>query len=692
MARILLADDSITIQKVVNLTFADESIEVVAVSNGEMAERRLSEINPDLVLADIFMPGKNGYELCEYIKDNPQFRTIPVVLLVGAFEPFDQAEAKRVRADAHLTKPFESRTLVETVRKLMGNKASVTTAPLVSAPPSDEEMKESRTASEAPVPPAHQPVPEPQPVATPAFNIDLSGMAEQSQPARMAEPSSFGADASFNEASPLDLDYVMMDEPEPVYAAHHPARTDDAGFGFASSSEPEAGGFSFGIADDTTADPIPLQSDIPLYDQTRSFGEQADNAALHAAPASLSVDQAEMPFGSDLGSDMDSDMVFGSSQDMVVDFEKLDTIESPKADEVAFDIDMGSLPGQSEQSTFEIGSNHYETQKLEMPEEATTFIDPNVTTTATDDTALNFSPTTESGFGFADEASAAALFSVDDPLGDILSDAREPQAASEPASELAPEPDVRQPEAEVLEVAVEAPAASAESQPSAPVDTLPRERFEQTARPDLAFTSSSMFEDKPDAGPFPSAYAEEQHSEWNEPRYEHKETGSSDARFQDQADGFINAPVTEAEPEPFNVDEGGFRTAGMWTEEETRFAPIDIEATPVDETDSGDAPAEQETTTAFDFAPAAAPQEAEAKNQPAEAATSQQTSADQKAGDRKPADQQIDLSPDVIDEIVRRVVREMSESVVREVAWEVVPECVERVVANLTRESLSKRH
>src|SRR5215831_7519252 len=118
-SRILLADDSITIQKVVNLTFADEGIEVVAVSSGDIAERRLPEICPDLVLADIFMPGKNGYELCEAIKQSPQFYNVPVVLLVGAFEPFDQAEARRVKADGHLTKPFESRTLVDTVRKLI---------------------------------------------------------------------------------------------------------------------------------------------------------------------------------------------------------------------------------------------------------------------------------------------------------------------------------------------------------------------------------------------------------------------------------------------------------------------------------------------------------------------------------------------------------------------------------------------
>jgi CheY-like chemotaxis protein len=134
-SKILLADDSITIQKVVNLTFADEGVEVITVSNGEMAERRLAEINPDLVLADIFMPGKNGYELCQFVKESPQFRNVPVVLLVGAFEPFDQAEAKRVKADGHLTKPFESRTLVETVRKLIQTSKANRPAPPPPAPP-----------------------------------------------------------------------------------------------------------------------------------------------------------------------------------------------------------------------------------------------------------------------------------------------------------------------------------------------------------------------------------------------------------------------------------------------------------------------------------------------------------------------------------------------------------------------------
>jgi CheY-like chemotaxis protein len=136
--KILLADDSITIQKVVNLTFSDEGIEVVTVGNGELAVRRLNEVQPDIVLADIYMPGKSGYEVCEYIKTNPQYSHIPVLLLVGAFEPFDPTEAARVKADGHLTKPFESRALVATVNRLIASspKKVVTSAPTATQTPS----------------------------------------------------------------------------------------------------------------------------------------------------------------------------------------------------------------------------------------------------------------------------------------------------------------------------------------------------------------------------------------------------------------------------------------------------------------------------------------------------------------------------------------------------------------------------
>ena len=119
MPTILLADDSITIQKIVNLTFSGEGIEVVTVGNGEAAVKKIHEIRPALVLADIFMPGKNGYEVCDYIKNDPSLSATPVILLVGAFEPFDSNEAARVKADGHLTKPFEIKVLISAVNSLI---------------------------------------------------------------------------------------------------------------------------------------------------------------------------------------------------------------------------------------------------------------------------------------------------------------------------------------------------------------------------------------------------------------------------------------------------------------------------------------------------------------------------------------------------------------------------------------------
>jgi CheY-like chemotaxis protein len=104
--RILVADDNSNIQKMVALAFEEHGIDVVAVGNGEAAVRRLPDLNPDVVLADVFMPVRNGYEVCEFVKKDPRFCKIPVILLVGAFDPLDEQEARRVGADGVLKKPF----------------------------------------------------------------------------------------------------------------------------------------------------------------------------------------------------------------------------------------------------------------------------------------------------------------------------------------------------------------------------------------------------------------------------------------------------------------------------------------------------------------------------------------------------------------------------------------------------------
>ena len=118
--KILLADDSVTVQKIVTLTFSDEGVDVVPVNNGDEAIRRLQSLRPALVMADVSIPGKNGYEICAFVKSHPELKHIPVVLLVPAFEPFDEERAARVGANHHLTKPFQSiRTLISTVKSLI---------------------------------------------------------------------------------------------------------------------------------------------------------------------------------------------------------------------------------------------------------------------------------------------------------------------------------------------------------------------------------------------------------------------------------------------------------------------------------------------------------------------------------------------------------------------------------------------
>jgi CheY-like chemotaxis protein len=120
---ILLADDSPTIQRLVKQTFEDGNFDVVSVSNGDAAIKKFDEIRPDVVLADIYMPGKNGYEVCAYVRGHATLKGTPVVLLVGAFDAFDEARAKQTGANANITKPFEPGALVELVSSVLSTPA-----------------------------------------------------------------------------------------------------------------------------------------------------------------------------------------------------------------------------------------------------------------------------------------------------------------------------------------------------------------------------------------------------------------------------------------------------------------------------------------------------------------------------------------------------------------------------------------
>ena len=120
--KLLLADDSVTIQRVIELTFADEDVQVLAVGDGRQAIARVQSDRPDIVLADVGMPERDGYEVAAFIKGDPELAHIPVLLLTGAFEPIDEARAQAVGCDGVLVKPFEPQMVINRVKDLLAGR------------------------------------------------------------------------------------------------------------------------------------------------------------------------------------------------------------------------------------------------------------------------------------------------------------------------------------------------------------------------------------------------------------------------------------------------------------------------------------------------------------------------------------------------------------------------------------------
>jgi len=130
--KLLLADDSVTIQRVIELTFSGEDVQVLTASDGEEAVTRITADKPDIVLADIGMPKRSGYDVSAFVKGKPELSHIPVLLLAGAFEPVDDARAKEVQCDGVLVKPFEPQQVIARVRELLGGAKGSPTQPAIS--------------------------------------------------------------------------------------------------------------------------------------------------------------------------------------------------------------------------------------------------------------------------------------------------------------------------------------------------------------------------------------------------------------------------------------------------------------------------------------------------------------------------------------------------------------------------------
>jgi len=167
MSRILLADDSPHAQRMGERILRDEGFEVVSLTDGNAAMLRLADVDPDLILADVFLPGKSGFELCRHVKNEPRFKHVRVVLTAGLLEPFDEDEAKRAGCDAILKKPFEASKVVSTIDPLV-KEAQLSRA----SAPAQTAVEPSKPAELPPVTEPVLKVDEQAPAPPPAPEID----------------------------------------------------------------------------------------------------------------------------------------------------------------------------------------------------------------------------------------------------------------------------------------------------------------------------------------------------------------------------------------------------------------------------------------------------------------------------------------------------------------------------------------
>jgi CheY-like chemotaxis protein len=256
---ILLADDSLTIQKVIELTFSDTDYELTTVSNGVEALAAVARARPDLVMADVVMPGKNGYEVCEAIKSDPALADVPVILLSGTFEPFDRDRAERARANAIVTKPFDSKNLLVQVEALLQSRprSSPTTVAVPAPAAAEEDRARTRAISFVP----DHPAPVPSEIASPEFAEFPSDNAFEEALERESPPS----------ARPLDADRPRTGSTEAVAFP----LDDTSPFGHAPLGETAP------VADTgaTAGEPLSTADNVFEFPSAEPFGEAGEEPA-----------------------------------------------------------------------------------------------------------------------------------------------------------------------------------------------------------------------------------------------------------------------------------------------------------------------------------------------------------------------------------------------------------------------------
>lgn len=303
--KLLLADDSITIQKVVSIIFSSDEYELAIVNNGTGALEKAAEIVPDVMLVDTLMPGASGYEVCEKIRQDQALRHIPILLLTGAFEPFNVEKASESGADDFISKPFESQILIDKVHSLieLGKSRGIATAVAEPAPPTGSQLpqEEANWSFDAPLvpesaisspPPASEFSPPPD-----SANIwDMDFQLDATEAPVVAKPTAVSAPEETPDDVVWQLDSTAVEgTDEAVAAAAAPVSSKGAAFDALRAEEvievsPDDdlwGAFELEPIDEGAVDPLDIMEtytidtgDVPMEEP----GFPVDEASIAAAP------------------------------------------------------------------------------------------------------------------------------------------------------------------------------------------------------------------------------------------------------------------------------------------------------------------------------------------------------------------------------------------------------------------------
>src|SRR5688572_9945201 len=152
--KILVADDSATMRRVLEMTFAGEDARVVSVDSGEAAVNKAAELQPDVVFADASMSGVDGYEVARRIKQNPQLSKVAVIVMASQHTPYDDGKGRAAGVDDHIPKPFDTQSVIDRVSQVLGRPRNLPAGSASGVEPARAVPPPPAPRAAAPLPPA----------------------------------------------------------------------------------------------------------------------------------------------------------------------------------------------------------------------------------------------------------------------------------------------------------------------------------------------------------------------------------------------------------------------------------------------------------------------------------------------------------------------------------------------------------